>query len=935
MTQTAAGNPGHTAAGWRHGIAALLLGVLWPAVLAASDAATYLGEAQAAFEKTLYPAAVIQLKNALLIEPDNAEARLLLGRTYLELKAGTPAVAELARARELGVPRERVLAPLGRALLMSGQAGRLLAEVTPQAGDPAGLKRDILLLQGEAYLATREFEAAEERFSAVLALAPDTAGALRGKARLSLRRGARDEAAGFIDQSLVAEPDNAEAWAMKGELLRAGGQPREALAAFDRALAIEPDSLRALLGRATARLTLREPDKALWDLAAIKQLYPPLYLADYLTALARYQQQQPGPAREAVARALEREPGFLPAQLLAGTLAYQQGEYNRAEQHLRSYRRGDPDNPAASKLLGAVLVKLHRPGQAVAVLEPGAAAAAGDAQYLALLGSALVASGETARGVDYLQQAAGLAPDVAGIRSQLAIGQRVQGALEGAASDVVSAVELGEDLLQSDLLLVMTYVKRQQFDQALDAAEQMAARLPDSPLPQNLIGAAQLGRGDLAAARAAFEAAIRRQADFLPAHLNLAELDRQTGDSAAAKARYQQVLAHDAGNLKALQALAAMAGDEGDSAAAGEWLEQARQAQPQDIPTAVLLVQQYLRDGDTTRALDTARSLASAHPQAPLALHTLAFAQQKAGEDTAALATLTSLVKVTPDDPQAHYLLALVQIRLGDKPAGRASLQRALERQPDHPQAQAALGRLEIADNHLEAAEAIARDMRQARPGEAPGEELTGDVAMAREDPAAAITHYDKAYDQAPSAQLARKRFRAGQGAGDPARAEAALRAWLSRTPGDLGARALLIGSLEQRGEPEAVIEQYLKILEYQPEQVAALNNLALRYQASGNPAGLVYAERAHRLAPERPEVTDTLGWLLVQNGELNRGLVLLQEARLQAPHNPEIHYHLAVALHRAGRSDEAREELERLLETGQAFPGIDQARALQAQLGG
>jgi putative PEP-CTERM system TPR-repeat lipoprotein len=276
-----------------------------------------------------------------------------------------------------------------------------------------------------------------------------------------------------------------------------------------------------------------------------------------------------------------------------------------------------------------------------------------------------------------------------------------------------------------------------------------------------------------------------------------------------------------------------------------------------------------------------------------------------------------------------------VQIRLDDNPAARASLQRALELQPDFPQAQAALGRVEIAGKHLEAAGAIARDMRQARPGGAPGEELTGDFWMAREDPAAAIVHYDKAYDQAPSARLARKLFRAWQRAGDPARAEAALRAWLSTNPGDLGMRALLIGSLEQRGALGPAIEQYLKILEYRPEHVGTLNNLALRYQASGNPAGLQYAERAHRLAPERPEVTDTLGWLLVENGELNRGLVLLQEARLQAPHNPEIHYHLAVALHRAGRSDEAREELERLLESGQAFPGIEQARALRAQLGG
>ena len=79
----------------------------------------------------------------------------------------------------------------------------------------------------------------------------------------------------------------------------------------------------------------------------------------------------------------------------------------------------------------------------------------------------------------------------------------------------------------------------------------------------------------------------------------------------------------------------------------------------------------------------------------------------------------------------------------------------------------------------------------------------------------------------------------------------------------------------------------------------------------------------------------DTLGWLLVLNGESNRGLVLLQEARIKAPHIPDIQYHLAVALEKVGRKDEARKELNRLLKSNKAFPERDKAEALHDQLGG
>ena len=59
--------------------------VLWPLISIAVDAGEYLGEAQSYFDKGEYRTAVIPLKNALLIDPDNGQARLLLGQTYLRL----------------------------------------------------------------------------------------------------------------------------------------------------------------------------------------------------------------------------------------------------------------------------------------------------------------------------------------------------------------------------------------------------------------------------------------------------------------------------------------------------------------------------------------------------------------------------------------------------------------------------------------------------------------------------------------------------------------------------------------------------------------------------------------------------------------------------------------------------------------------------------
>jgi Tfp pilus assembly protein PilF len=171
--------------------------------------------------------------------------------------------------------------------------------------------------------------------------------------------------------------------------------------------------------------------------------------------------------------------------------------------------------------------------------------------------------------------------------------------------------------------------------------------------------------------------------------------------------------------------------------------------------------------------------------------------------------------------------------------------------------------------------------------------------------------------------------------AGEQDAAYEALRQWLDAHPQDTRLRTMLAMALQSAGQQQSAIDEYLHVLEHDADNVTVLNNLAWLYQETGNPEGVKYAERAHDLVPGRPDVSDTLGWLLVQNGDINRGLVLLQEAAVKAPHIPDIRYHMIVALDKAGRRDEARKELDRLLKTGKTFPDVDKARALREQWGG
>jgi putative PEP-CTERM system TPR-repeat lipoprotein len=315
-------------------------------------------------------------------------------------------------------------------------------------------------------------------------------------------------------------------------------------------------------------------------------------------------------------------------------------------------------------------------------------------------------------------------------------------------------------------------------------------------------------------------------------------------------------------------------------------------------------------------------------------LKSLVVAQLRSGEYKNAQGTLRTLLEVEPESPEVHLQVAMVQLKLDDTKAARASLQQAIELQADFPKAQVMLGRLYIIEKGYDAALSVASDLKEEHPDEAYGYELEGDVYASRKQQAHAADAYTKALEKGTSAQLIQKLYKSHLQLGDNEFAYDTLRQWLVEHPEDARLRTMLAMDLQSAGQQQSAIEEYLKVLEYDANNVTVLNNLAWLYQETGSPEGVKYAERAHQEAPDRPEVTDTLGWLLVQNGDINRGLVLLQEARAKAPHIPDIHYHMAVALYKSGRTDEASKELDRLLKTGRDFDGVDEARKLREQLG-
>ncbi len=97
--------------------------------------------------------------------------------------------------------------------------------------------------------------------------------------------------------------------------------------------------------------------------------------------------------------------------------------------------------------------------------------------------------------------------------------------------------------------------------------------------------------------------------------------------------------------------------------------------------------------------------------------------------------------------------------------------------------------------------------------------------------------------------------------------------------------------------------------------------------------AALPLAERARQLAPNSPEVADTLGWILVLLGRPAEAIPVLADAMKGAPKSGEIALHLARAYVDTGKTAEARTLFDKALALDATLAGSPEAARIKQAL--
>jgi putative PEP-CTERM system TPR-repeat lipoprotein len=910
---------------------ALLLGTCLLTACGGEDSATLVTDAKAKLAAGDHKAAMIQLKNAVAEDDKNADARFELGKLYFSQLDLASAEKEFRRAREAGLPASTVNPMIARALLGQREYQRVLDEL-PAPTDNTPDSVTLQALRAAAALGLGQTEEARKALQHASQSASDNIDVHLALAQLALADRDAAQAMQHLEQALKIDPRHIESLSLKGDLLRVTGKPDEATLIYREITRIDPRQINARLALANINIADNKLDDARAEVDAALKVMPNHLQARYTQALISFQEKKTEHARDQLAAVLKSAPEFPPALMLGGSIEYMLGNLQTAETYLNKVAKVAPNNLNALRLLAATQLRLGRSDDAARTLAPVLRATNQDAGVLLVAGEIALARKDYSKAAEFFEQAAKLNPDSAAIRTELGFSRLAQGDSR-AMDDLKTASEMEGSSSRADTFIILNQLQSKQYDAALASIAALEKKQPANPLTWNYRAAAYLGKQDTQRARDSFSQALKLDPAFFPAAANLAQLDLKANQPAAARQRFEGILKADPKHLNAMLAMADLSLRSKDEKAYVSWLEKAATTHPQAMQPRIALARYQLAKGDKNKALATAREAVNAQSDNPVALELLGTTQLAVGDITNALGSYRKLVEHLPGQAAPLVKLATAQIAAKDLTSARKTLQDALRIQPDFLNAQLILGGIEIQGAHFDEAHKLAKQVQQQKPDNPAGFVLEGDTAYARKDFPAALAAFDRAQKLNPSGALLVRQLQVFNATQRPEEGEKRLLSWLSTHPQDASIRAALAESLIKRKQYKAATEHYLVLNKSNPNNLLVLNNLAWSLFESKDSRALAFAEQALKLNPDNPAVIDTLGWILVRQGQTARGIKLLQQALTKAPDAADIQFHLASAFAQSGDRARALSEVERLLASGVAFSQEQEARTLLKQL--
>ncbi len=831
-------------------------------------ATTYLAKAKS-FQSTQVDEKLIALKNAIKLEPDNVEARFLLGETYLNQGFATGAIKELEKAYEFIYNKNKLVPLLARAYILTSSDESVL-----------DLSNNVNSLSNEAavhYLAYKtlaeirlgNLDNAKSSVEQANILSPDDAYSLLAQAYLDMADGNLYNAENNAQKLLNIMPEQKDAVLLLGQVNTALNNHSEATTYYTQYAQLQPKSSIIVMFLAQSLLKEEKYQEAEKYADTILASVPNQPFANYIKAMAQFSLKNYSEAQERAEVALKANFNQASLKLVAGISAYFTENYEQSHHHLEPIVQYLTPQHPARKMYALSQLQLGMLDDISNTLEGFNASTVEDNKFLSTLSYQMAELGAVDKAKIIAQKSTNKLPADADQNMREGILKLMLNDPSG-MDDLKSAVKLNPDMLGAELALAYAAIKSGDYKQAIDIADKWKIKHPKKIGGYNVLAAVYLKQGEIDAAKKEMHESLKVSPKNLFALLELTNLAMIEGDKKEAEKLSEFAAKEFPLNTKVLKQYYSIRRDE----AAFNKIKNLYLSDTKGLPVALLYAELLINAGDyneATNILDTFEN----NVKSPKEMWLLKVAAQKsAGNNNKALLLLEEWTKTNPYHIEPIVMLSDYYGRMKDEQKALNIIESALGSAHSN-NVMLKLGKMQLLLDmgNVYRSKEYFKVLKTQNIAETISQGIEGKIALLDKDYIKASKLLSKFYNANPLSKNALLLNEALQRSNRSQSAIELLEFHLEKNEKDNNVRLALANNYLNI-EPQKAILAYKRILEDHPNSVMVLNNVAWLSMEAGNiEEAITFSESAFKLAPDDVNVIDTKAMILFKAGRKGEAL--------------------------------------------------------------
>ena len=843
----------------------------------AIDAARHATSTKTYKQQGQLKAAMLEARNIIQLQPENAEGYILLAGIYNELGISS-AVYKLLEPKLEALPE--VSTELAQAYLNGKKYRSALNAIAehPAAAPEEKIRQAKIAALSSIYLGENDesekylTDLKQANASAVdVAIVTSTAALAQGKS---------EEALELLNTALQSAPDNVDLLQMLGNVNAFNRKLDVAETHLTKALGLLPKTdiitsqrLNVLTLLTETLIQLGRTSEAYTYQKVIAEANPDSNAAQqrFNEAMELFQQGKLTEAENILRELREQFPNDKNTATLLGMVEFRKGADDKASSLFDEFIDPETANPTIIQAAALVKYRNNQMGDAVNLLKKASENQPNNAAILATYGLALLDQDQkSVEGAKALEKSLAINPAQQRIRIALAKRYIALEQTEQAIAQLQKAYQ--EQPL--DLVIQQTYFKLLFDNGATERVKQevidFKQKFPGNPRGDFIEGWYNIEEKDYSGAQKAFElaASAKNNPEKQLAYSGLAQVYEIQEQPQKAVTSWQM----------------AIESDPGMTAAYGRWLAAMQKLNRQDAA------------GEFLRKLEAETSAW----QPSLLLSQLELQNNQIDKSIAHIEQALTRSNEAANVKQIAarlYQTQGVMLRKEKKLAeARTSFLRAVKLFPENAGFLNNLIEVELSDNNIAEAQKLLDQFVKTDGNEAERLYLQASIRTAENKVDDALTLYRTAWGIKPLEQVAEAIYGIYQTQKKTDLMNSFGKEWSEKLPKSYRATLVNAISAQQANNQDEALRWYEKTVELAPKMPAALNNLAWMYYEKKDERAEEIAKRAYELAPNSSAVLDTYGWILVEKGKVVEGLEYLQRAAAAAPENKEILDHVKEA---------------------------------------